>query len=1067
MVFLKFPLAIEHLLNSNESPAFPPGQKPYYLSKEAISQVTEILLGACTNLNTANPAAFLWGVVLQSLKEGGEAIRTKQEQEQTNAGPSGRLEPAVLEDLLDCARTPKHTAEDAIFVLKSPELIESVLSVVVTLSIKAGSMSAIDDILTDQWVRLPLFDIVKVALDRIDYTPEVLESTLAILTGTPDSLRWDKATSLCPASDPRSVFVKSPYLMAGIFELARSRFPYETVPFLRLCRALVTPHEVNEDGLPLIIEELDNMSTFTQIVSPGFQGYETIREDENANWVSLIQSLPMFESASRNLLPETQTSNALIVSGSSEIPTSTVGQVISESKPAIIMWQHRYSCLSFLGSWLEEWSTSGGYSSDWSAAPCTEIIELLADLVAGARDAHAHDAAGTGATRILEMASDGLSRQGDIISVVLDIFERNLQNIGSRGDPANALDPIMACLRFIQEVIKILPSRVWPFFSRSSFIGSDGKGGVMTAIVSAMELPSGEYPFLLSCMNLLVAAIDDAASRAVLRKSPGSVAGKSTIASDWSAGIPSHVMRTILLNFTRTMVEIFNSNGNWRFNLPEQQFKLNAMLATALDRILYYAYGVNDSATPEAKVTGVFSDSAAYILDLLRPRSTADLPFSPLLRLISDGLQTPPTVHLRYLALVENQVNGTLGLCIKLVQAARLTEQPGSLLEEQLFKATPVLIKLYALHDAYRLPVVSLLEILISVAASDPDNEPPSLVGHLGAESSCLFLDVLSQLDKPLNDETLLLANWKLLSTFVSKRQQWLAVFILTGASPRQTLKKSSKSGDPSMRGVPFLQMALDKLANIDQEEPQVALALLEFVSRAQENWPWATPHLKKHSQFFNSIVSYVSKLKISSLPVIQQIYATRIAAVVADICAVYLHAAKEIGDFSFVKTLIPLVQWYSKDAVEVDAYNASLHANLKKNFEMRYAGCKIVDFKRTPLVPRALGRDYYYDLRMGEKLLSYDFAWAGSRNRGFSEEFERANINLSLVEAQVVSNSFILSSFNPTNALADPSQQLEVFCHRALRRLHARYCNSKVDGRRGSKLPRGQHAQRPSRGHF
>ena len=210
------------------------------------------------------------------------------------------------------------------------------------------------------------------------------------------------------------------------------------------------------------------------------------------------------------------------------------------------------------------------------------------------------------------------------------------------------------------------------------------------------------------------------------------------------------------------------------------------------------------------------------------------------------------------------------------------------------------------------------------------------------------------------------------------------------------------------MRGIPFLQIALDKLAHIDQEDPQVVLALLEFVSRAQENWPWATPQLKSHSQFLNSIVSYVSKLKISSLPVIDQIFATRIAAVVADICAVYLHSAKETNDRSFVKTLIPLVQWYAKDAVNISAYNASLHANLRKNFEKRYTGCKTLDFKRTPLETRTLGREYYYDLGMGQKLLSFDFAWAGTRNQGFSEEFERANINLSLVEAQVVRSTFI-----------------------------------------------------------
>ena len=125
------------------------------------------------------------------------------------------------------------------------------------------------------------------------------------------------------------------------------------------------------------------------------------------------------------------------------------------------------------------------------------------------------------------------------------------------------------------------------------------------------------------------------------------------------------MMRSILLNFTRIMVEIFNSNGNWRFNFPEQRFKINSMLATSFDRILYYAYGVNDSPKLETKITGVFSASAGYILDLLRPRSTADLPFNPILRLISDGLQTPPTLHMRYLALMETQVNSTLNLCIK------------------------------------------------------------------------------------------------------------------------------------------------------------------------------------------------------------------------------------------------------------------------------------------------------------------------------------------------------------------------------------------------------------------
>lgn len=1030
LAFLKVPVAVPCILERRKPKVFSSGQEAYFLSKDRIAKITELLLGACTTrMVTATPAAYSWGLILLLLQDLASEDKNTRELEQLNtavesfqtdthhAGPSRGSEPSLYEDLIDCARPPHINEEqDPLLILTSDQVRDLAFSTIITLSTKAGSMSAIDDSLTYCWTRLALLDLIHATILFLPYSPEIVEALLAILNGTPNPLPWNSTGLLGSGSDPKTTFAKDELFMDRIFRVSRSRFPYETVPFLKLCRALVSPDLVNEDGLPQIVEELENINTYTQSVASDFQGYETIREDENANFVSLTQALPMFESLPHNRILGNEPENALVVHGSSEIPATAIGQVISESKPAVIMWQHEYSCLSYLGSWLEEWSENGGYSSGWDPECGTEIIGLLADLVASSQNVRAHDSPGTSAKRILEMASDGLSRQGDIISVVLDIFERSLQDVGSRGGAIEALDLLMACMQFIQEVLRVLPNRVWPFLSRSSFIGSDGKGGVLAAIISAVEIPAGEYPFLLSCIRLFEAAVDDAVSRSVLRKCPGSVSGKSTIASDWSAGIPSHVMRTILLNFTRTVVEIFNSNGNWRFNLPEQQFRISASLASAFDRILYYAYGISDSTKIESKVTGVFSDSAAYILDMLRPRSTTDLPFNAILRLITDGLQTPPTLHLRYLDLVVDQVSSTLRLSDKLVQAARLAGKSDSLLEEQLFKATPVLAKLYAIHDAYRLPVVSLLDTLVTSASSDADKEPPSLVGHLGADSACLFLDVLAQLDKSLNDKPLLLALWNLLSTFVSKRQQWLAVFILTGASPRQTLKKSDTASGPKMRGVPFLQIALDKLAKIETEDPQVALSLLQFVSRAQENWPWATPHLQKHTQFFNGILQYVSKLKISTLDVSEQIFATRIAAVVTDICAVYLFPFKELirgapsdkatieRGRKFFTDLIPLVQWLSKDAVEVSAYNASLHANLKKNFEMRYSGCKVADFKRSALEPRTLGREYYYNLGMGQQILSYDFAWAGSRKQGFSEEFERANINLSLVEAQVVS---------------------------------------------------------------
>ncbi|KAF7597600.1 hypothetical protein BBP40_000078 [Aspergillus hancockii] len=1011
LAFMKLPLTIPSIINKTPTQESS-HKKPYFLSKEEIGQLNEIFVTAAANSKAANPAAFAWGMVLHTMRELALSDKETRELEQfhsavdsfqsntphSTAGQASEL--SLYEELLECARAPKYTADDSITFLTSDELKVIAFDVILSLATKIGSTSAVDDILTSRWARVVLLNLIRVAVVYLDYSPEIVESVLAILVGPSTEDTWLANSLSAPSSDPQWVFMKDDLLMDNIFRLSRSRFPYETVPFLKLCRALISKDLVNDEGIPEILNEMENMDTFTQAVPHDFQGYETVREDENANYVTLVQSLPMI-GPSRRQLSDHQTSNALIVTGSSQIPSATIGQVVSESRPAVVMWHHQYSSLSYLGSWLEDWNENGGYSAGGEDS-IAEIIGLLADLLITAKHTRRQNGDDSGAKRILEMASDGLAGQSDIVSVILDILERNLSNIGPRTGSEFVLDSTIACLRFVSALIEVLPGRVWPFLSRSSLLGSDGKGGIMTAIISALEVTSGNYPFLLGCVRLFEVVVDDAVCRAVLRRSPNSIMGKTTAVSDWTAGVPSHIIRGIMLNFVRVMAEVYSSSINWRFNAPEQRYEINTALAMTFERILYYAYGTNESTKLDTKVTGVFSSSATYLLDVLRPQSPDDLPFNPILRLIVDGLQTPPTLYLRHLTLVERQVNSTLALSIRLLQAAQLLEASPSLLEEQLFKAAPILVKIYALHDSYRLPVISLLNTLITGAALNSDKEPPSLVGHLGAQSSCLFLDVLSQFDKPSGDRGLHLGIWQLLSTFITKRQQWLAVYILTGSSPRQTLKKTNDQKAPAMRGTPFLKIALDTLTNIEQIDLQVALALLEFVSHAQENWPWATSELRKHSQFFSSIVSYVSKLKVASLPIVDQIFTTRIAAVVADLCTVYLHSAKEMQDRTFYKTLIPLVSWYAKDAVDVSGYNSSLHINLKKNFEMRYSGCKLADFKRTSLQPRTLGRDYCYDTYLGEKLLSYDFAWAGTRNQGFDQEFERANLNLSLVQAKV-----------------------------------------------------------------
>jgi hypothetical protein len=43
--------------------------------------------------------------------------------------------------------------------------------------------------------------------------------------------------------------------------------------------------------------------------------------------------------------------------------------------------------------------------------------------------------------------------------------------------------------------------------------------------------------------------------------------------------------------------------------------------------------------------------------------------------------------------------------------------------------------------------------------------------------------------------------------------------------------------------------------------------------------------------------------------------------------------------------------------------------------------------------------------MELADKMLAHDFSWTGGvRNQGFAAEVERANMNLSLVDVQVVS---------------------------------------------------------------
>ena len=128
------------------------------------------------------------------------------------------------------------------------------------------------------------------------------------------------------------------------------------------------------------------------------------------------------------------------------------------------------------------------------------------------------------------------------------------------------------------------------------------------------------------------------------------------------------------------------------------------------------------------------------------------------------------------------------------------------------------------------------------------------------------------------------------------------------------------------------------------------------------------------------------------------------VLSLVADVLTLYLNYKEQMNDQRFHRFIVPHLTYLIDNAILPPNYNASLHTNLSRNFKSRFPECSLEDFKKTSLNRTQLGDSFFYDIELANHMLAYDPAWVGRGDEGFAEEFKRANLNLSLVEAQVVS---------------------------------------------------------------
>ncbi|KAH6673138.1 nucleoporin-like protein [Halenospora varia] len=1012
----------------------------YIQNTETISEIHEIVMHATTmGFMTAGPAILAWVCILKSLHARVEENKTLLI-ENEYSGDSEAVDPyqPVVEQIMN-------NFEDSNVLDFLAQRAVDHLRVLDTLSGLASRLGATADSFfsssTGALMRCTILDLVKGSHSGLGYLPEVIEALLSTLFAGQNY--WDLVDSTeHNAFDPVTEFLQDGELVEAFLWTARGRYPCEPMPFLRLIHAIAAYPSLTDEDVKPAISVLNSIPQFTFQLPEDFRNYTLAREDENSNMIVLQTPLQLFEprlKALKSRGPQSRSLAVTLIDRDFCIPAGTEGRIISDSGPKVVTWYHEYSGLKYLGKLLETYLTASDIVDGTTGLPIDrdsviEIIQILATLLlSSSRSGADYVAEKADAQQILETASSGLNRNHDITTVIFEIFEDELQRQSSVAGSDIPLGVLVSCLQFIHAMLPVAPSRVWPLLARSGLLGVSRGGGRLASIVESVELVSGNYDFLISCIRLYEALVEDISCNAIKRRSITKSPTRFNNKVDTGVGIPDQLLSKTLLYFTRYLIDVLESSFSWKFGAQNDRRRICKAISTTFDKVLRYVHGIETSPTsteafeatendPEmsklakseskinaeiaSKITGILISSASQIADSFLSTSSSALKFQPLLVASLDALETPDlTTFSNELGLWTSQVTAVLGFSKTLLRVSSLLERSSSQLEMQLFQAAPLIARLYAVTDVYKKPVVLLFESLI--VAANNSSEPPSLLGHLGPRTAKNFLQILSDLDKPISRDENVMAIWHLLSMVVSNKQQWFANYLLAGKTPRDVLGKPGSGTDSSALDKPLLTVALERLCKINEIPQHEALVMLEFVALSQNFWPWTVYSSPKHGAFITAISEYAGVLhplqQSSNIDAsIKACFQTRIAAYIAEILAMHIFHSRQTGTNSSISDLVTNLDWFIRFAVSAPKLNSSLHTQLKRNFEARYPGCTPYDLKRTTLEDRQLGKGYFYDLPLADKMLLADQAWTGRRNDGLRVEFEHANVNLSLVDSHI-----------------------------------------------------------------
>jgi nuclear pore complex protein Nup188 len=989
------------------APSYPDlGSGPYIADDACVKDINLILFQAADRGNKiAAPAIYAWSIITMLIRDLAKMDQSRSDEDgsdrETSRRPSAMRTPSraqsatekTWEALQDMDFGEHREDPSQIFALIATDSMH-VYTVITTLSNCVASAFASDaDISTAITSRHVLFELVRISLAIVQYGEEVLEAILALLM--PDSPTRSLGDE--PSSLNQRALSDGERFRPYILDQAFARYPYELSPLLRILTALAT---ARTDGVADVVYLMDELKSFTVQVPEHFRSYALDHEDEGTNSMHLTEPFPIFDPRpSLSYYQSQEDARALVLAdgGSSNvistIPRDTTGVIIKDTRPFVLMLQHEHSGLAYLGVLLSTLLPNSELVASASVNAldrhtASEIVALIVALVKGARSREESD-------HVLGRFGSPLRDDLDIVTILAEIIELELLAFIDQNVQEGSLALLVACTDFFDVLVAYTPERTWSWLSRSSLLGINAGVSALVAVVSGVEVRAGQYGFLSSCIKLYESILDDAIFSVVKRKpKTDAIQPRRRFDSPMETPeqTPERTISVVLAAYTRISQDVLLNLNEWSFGILEEKTMVVTRLCNAFNDLLTAAYGIDLENDQSSKLTGVLSVAATT-------QTVSDFVLAPLTAVLSHGVQANDSSFVSaQQSMIEAQTVSVCRYLTTVIRTLKFRSQTAGSLPAQLVKQSSMLAQLFASRQAYKKPIAELLAELLAHSSAD-NTEIPSIIGQLNHEESKNFLALLSQLDRPLTDAATECAIWSFLAAVLESNQQYFAMYLLTGSLP----KDKYKSGDQTSDSKTILGHALQQLADIRSLSPPRAIAMLQFVAKAQQVWIWATNEVRTKSAFLKNALAWLNDLKPMSrsgnvTEAKNAIPELQMAALVCDVLAVNLHASLEIGDKSQLKSIAPYLTFVSEQAAKVDGYNNSLHTNFARNLP-KHLSCAPSDFRRTPANPSALGDGYFYDVELARKMLAYDTHWHGKQ--GFKEEFSRANINLSLVEAQ------------------------------------------------------------------